>query len=321
MTTVTRGFLRGAAAGAAGTTALNATTHADMAVRGRPPSRTPDAVAAELADRTGTPVPGDDRERGDRLEAAGALGGTLAGLAVGGLAGALRATGVRLPSVIGGPLLGAAAMAAADLPAARLAITDPRRWSRADWAADAIPHLAYGMTTHATLAATFRADERDRRPGDPEPARRPSLLRAAALGAATGCRSTAGLTALALRAHRGDPGPARLLARPGVRAAHVLMAAGEVGLDKHPAVPDRGAPQGMIPRVLLAAAASGAAARRDRTEYGPPALVAAAAAAGTAAAGTRLRTLAARRFGSDLPGALTEDAAAALLAWLGTCRR
>ncbi|MFD0906100.1 hypothetical protein ACFQ11_37395, partial [Actinomadura sediminis] len=77
MTTVTRGFLRGAAAGAAGTTALNATAHADMAVRGRPPSRTPHAVASALADRTGTTVPGGDRERGDRLDAAGALGGTL----------------------------------------------------------------------------------------------------------------------------------------------------------------------------------------------------------------------------------------------------
>ncbi|MFD0906182.1 hypothetical protein ACFQ11_37825, partial [Actinomadura sediminis] len=184
--------------------------------------------------------------------------------------------GVRLLAALGGPLLGAAAMAAADLPAARLAITDPRRWSTADWAADAIPHLAYGMTTHAALAAAFRADEHDRRHVDPRPARRPALLRAAALGAATGCRSTAGLTVLALRCRRTDPGPARLLARPGVRALHTLMAAGELALDKHPAVPGRDAPQGMIPRVLLAAAAARDAARRDRTEYGPPALVAAA---------------------------------------------
>ncbi|MBE1536409.1 hypothetical protein [Actinomadura algeriensis] len=321
MTTVTRGFLRGVAAGAAGTTALNATTQADMAVRARPASRVPDAVMSELADRTGTTVAGGDGERGDRLEGAGALGGTLTGLAVGGLAGALRATGVRLPAAIGGPLLGAAAMAAADLPAARLAITDPRHWTPADWASDAIPHLAYGVAAHATLAATFRADEHDRRPGAPEPARRPSLARAAALGAATGCRSTAGLTAVALRARRTDTGPARLLARPGVRALHVLMAAGESGWDKHPSVPDRDAAQGMIPRVLLAAAAAAATARRDRTEYGPPALVAAASAAGTAAAAIRLRGAAARRFGSDLPGALTEDAAAALLAWLGTRRR
>ncbi|GGV31230.1 hypothetical protein GCM10010182_63280 [Actinomadura cremea] len=321
MTTVTRGFLRGVAAGAAGTTALNATAHADMAVRARPSSRVPDAVMSELADRTGTAVPGDARERGDRLEAAGALGGTLAGLAVGGLAGALRATGVRLPTVLGGPLLGAAAMVAADLPAAGLAVTDPRHWTPADWASDAIPHLAYGMTAHATLAATFRADEHDRRLGAPRPARRPSLLRAAALGAATGCRSTAGLTAVALRSRRTDPGPARLLARPGVRTLHAFVAAGELGADKHPAVPARNSAQGMVPRVLLGAAAAGTAARRDRAEYGPPALTAAAVAAGTAFAATRLRAVAARRCGSDLPGALTEDALAALLAWLGARRR
>jgi uncharacterized membrane protein len=40
-------------------------------------------------------------------------------------------------------------------------------------------------------------------------------------------------------------------------------------------------------------------------------------ALGSAALGTRLRALAARRLGSDLPGAFIEDAAAGTLAWLG----
>jgi uncharacterized membrane protein len=35
----------------------------------------------------------------------------------------------------------------------------------------------------------------------------------------------------------------------------------------------------------------------------------------------RIRALAARRFGSDLPGAFAEDALAATLAWLGARRR
>jgi uncharacterized membrane protein len=49
--------------------------------------------------------------------------------------------------------------------------------------------------------------------------------------------------------------------------------------------------------------------------------VAAVSALGSAALGIRLRALAARRFGSDLPGAFVEDALAATLAWLFIRRR
>ena len=38
-----------------------------------------------------------------------------------------------------------------------LGISDPRTWSATDWAADVVPHLAYGFATHATLAALDRA--------------------------------------------------------------------------------------------------------------------------------------------------------------------
>jgi uncharacterized membrane protein len=44
------------------------------------------------------------------------------------------------------------------------------------------------------------------------------------------------------------------------------------------------------------------------------------ALARAAALGTRLRALAARRFGSDLPGAFAEDAVAGTLAWPGARR-
>ena len=44
-------ILRGAAAGAAGTTALNAVTFLDMAVRGRAESETPKRTVEALADR------------------------------------------------------------------------------------------------------------------------------------------------------------------------------------------------------------------------------------------------------------------------------
>lgn len=41
---MTRRFLHGLAAGAAGTTALNAVTYLDMALRGRPASTTPEEI-------------------------------------------------------------------------------------------------------------------------------------------------------------------------------------------------------------------------------------------------------------------------------------
>ena len=31
-----------------------------------------------------------------------------------------------------------------------LRVSDPRRWSPSDWAADVLPHLAYGLVTAAT---------------------------------------------------------------------------------------------------------------------------------------------------------------------------
>jgi hypothetical protein len=39
-----------------------------------------------------------------------------------------------------------------------LGITDPRTWSTADWIADLVPHLAYGLVTYAALAATDHAE-------------------------------------------------------------------------------------------------------------------------------------------------------------------
>ncbi|QKG27505.1 hypothetical protein [Actinomadura verrucosospora] len=322
MTSLMKGVLRGIAAGAAGTTALNATTEADMAIRGRPASDVPATVAGTLADLAGARVPGDARERGDRLDGLGALGGTFTGLAVGALAGALRAAGIRLPAVIGGPLLGAAAMAAADLPIVRLGISDPRTWTRADWVSDAVPHLLYGMTTHAVLAAQFRADEERKAQRQPRPDRpsRRALMRAAALGAAAGCRSSAGLSALALRSRRYHPGLSGRLSHPAVKAVNGLLTMAEMGLDKLPSAPPRTSPQGLAPRVAIAAVTARAVARRDGIRSGPPVLLAAAAATASAAAGVRLREAAADRMGSDLPGALAEDAAAALLGQVGAAR-
>lgn len=317
VTSLLTGLLRGTAAGAAGTTALTVTTQADMAWRARPASSTPVDTVAALADRADVAIPGRRRERHHRLEGLGGLAGSLTGVAVGGLAGVLRSAGVRLPAVIGAPALGAAAMLAADLPTARLGLTDLRRWGSVDWAADVVPHLAYGAATHATLAATFRADERDREAHGPTAG---ALARAAALGAASGSRSTFGFAALAWRGRRDDAGASRTLAGPAGRGVASLAALGEASGDKHPSVPPRTDPPGLAPRLALAVGGAGTLARRDGYEGGPGAVVAAAAALGAAFGGVRLRALAQERFGTDLPGALGEDAVAALLAWWGAGR-
>jgi uncharacterized membrane protein len=70
----------------------------------------------------------------------------------------------------------------------------------------------------------------------------------------------------------------------------------------------------------MAAVAARAVARRDGFPSGAPVLLAGLTAAAAAVAGHRLRAVAARRAGSDLPGAFTEDAVAVALGRLGTSR-
>jgi uncharacterized membrane protein len=246
------------------------------------------------------------------------LAGIAAGVGVGALAGVLRSAGLRLPTAVGGPLLGAAAMAASDVPLAVLGVSDPRAWSAADWVSDAVPHLVYGVTTHATLRAAAAAEEQRVAPVRPS---LPTLLRAAALGAASGSRSTAGVTAVALASHRGDPG--RLASGLGSTAGTVISgvsALGELVADKLPFVPSRLAAPALGGRVLLGGTAAVAEARRDGRDPVLPALVGAAGAVGAAVLFSRLRGVAAQRFGSDKPGAFIEDGLAALLGWLGARR-
>jgi hypothetical protein len=143
--------LRGAAAGAAGTTALNATTYLDMAIRGRPASRTPEATVERLSDLTGVDVPGDEQARQGRVSGLGALTGILAGVGVGAVLGGLRGAGLRLGPATGPLVAGALAMVAGNGPMARLGVSNPRQWSATDWAADLVPHLAYGVVTWFAL--------------------------------------------------------------------------------------------------------------------------------------------------------------------------
>jgi hypothetical protein len=151
------GIVRGALAGAAGTTALNMAAYLDMAVRGRPTSDSPQQLVGQSAERAGLSIPGDDDERDNRLQGLGPLSGIAVGAGVGAVAGlarqALAGRGRSLPAVVEVALIGAAAMALSDIPLALLGISDPGSWKAEDWASDAIPHLIYGVVTYTALCS------------------------------------------------------------------------------------------------------------------------------------------------------------------------
>ena len=152
------GLVRGAMAGAAGTTALNASTYLDMAIRGRGASTSPQDLVKKSADQIGLDIPGKGDERDNRLEALGTLSGTATGLVVGAFAGlvhrGLASKGRHLPKLVEIVLISGAAMALADVPLKAMGISDPKSWSAKSWASDILPHLVYGTVTYATLHAT-----------------------------------------------------------------------------------------------------------------------------------------------------------------------
>jgi uncharacterized membrane protein len=150
------------------------------------------------------------------------------------------------------------------------------------------------------------------------------LARAAALGAASGGRSTAGITAVTLTSRPGDPWPARYLGGTTAKVSAAFSALAEAVVDKLPGVPSRTAAPGLAPRVVFGATAGANAARRngstDPLVVGGAAALAGAASVAAAFAGTKARAIAAKRFGADLPGALAEDALVGMLAWWGSRR-
>ncbi|MGI9157582.1 MAG: hypothetical protein ACR2FG_13275 [Marmoricola sp.] len=146
-----RGVAAGVAAGAAGTTALNAVTYLDMAVRGRPTSSTPEDTVEKLASMAGVEIPGDEDSRSNRLAGLGPLTGLATGAGIGGALGLARGFGFRPNLLLAALVTGAGAMAGTDSPMAALGVTDPRTWAAKDWLSDAVPHLAYGIVTAAVL--------------------------------------------------------------------------------------------------------------------------------------------------------------------------
>ena len=149
-------ILRGAAAGAAATTALNLVTYGDMAVRGRPASSTPEDTVEKFADVAHVVIPGDGDKRANRVQGLGPLTGFGAGIVVGALAGLARAAGYRSAAPVGTLLTTLGALAGSNGPMIVLGITDPRTWSRTDWISDIVPHLAYGAVLTTTMDAFDR---------------------------------------------------------------------------------------------------------------------------------------------------------------------
>jgi hypothetical protein len=144
--------LRGAAAGAAASTALNAVTYLDMTFRGRGTSSTPEQTVEKLASKAGIPL-GEGEARRNRLQGLGPLTGLAAGIGMGVLVGLLRAAGLRTQPLVGTALITGGVMAAANGPMVAMGITDPRSWSATDWISDVVPHLAYGAVVKATMDA------------------------------------------------------------------------------------------------------------------------------------------------------------------------
>jgi len=149
-------MLRGAAAGAAGTTALNAVTYLDMAVRGRGSSSTPEDTVGKLAATAHVSIPGDDVTRENRKQGLGPLMGLMAGIGVGVLGGLARASGYRSARPVGIGLTTLGVLVVANGPMTVLGVTDPRTWSATDWLSDVVPHLAYGAVVKTTMDAFDR---------------------------------------------------------------------------------------------------------------------------------------------------------------------
>jgi len=157
---LTAHLARGALAGAAGTAALHAATYLDMAVRGRPASSTPERSVDRLLELTGLSLPGDEAQRGARRSALGALLGIAAGVGAGTVLGGVRALRGPQGPVPTTALAWATAMAVGNGPMVALQVTDPRTWSRADWLADVVPHLAYAVTTASAFEAMEHSSAR-----------------------------------------------------------------------------------------------------------------------------------------------------------------
>jgi uncharacterized membrane protein len=298
-------FSRGLIAGAAGTVALHAATYLDMAVRGRPASTVPQQLVDAVAGVAGTAVPGRGATRDARRRGLGELAGIANGVGLGVVFSLVRSAGVRMPFPVGAVVKGAAALAATDVPVAVLGVSDPRTWSREDWIADALPHLAYGAVAQAVVAGLPTRQEQVL----PRQTASAGLVgRSLLLGVATGGRSSLGLAAPALTG--ADNGALKKL-------SSLAAVAGELYADKQPGTPARTS-AGVLPaRLASGAAGAGLLAKRQGANAALPVLAGIAGSAAGSFGGLAWRTWAGGRLPA-LQAALVEDGVAVLLA-LAAC--
>lgn len=141
----------GAAAGAAGTTALNAVTYLDMTLRGRAASDTPQQTVELLVNRIPADVPGDGEQRDNRVSGLAPMLGIVVGVGAGVVLAAVRSRWRLGPTGSAAGAFGLA-MLAGNLPMTALGVSDPHSWSAKSWASDVSPHLAYGAVTGTVLA-------------------------------------------------------------------------------------------------------------------------------------------------------------------------
>lgn len=145
------GVLCGAAAGAAGTTALNTVGYLDMLLRGRGPSSAPATTVERLSETAHVPIPGDADARHNRISSLGALTGIVAGAGMGATLGLALGCGWRPATVVLTATATVGALIGTNGPMTVLRVTDPRTWSRSDWISDIVPHVAYALVTTAVL--------------------------------------------------------------------------------------------------------------------------------------------------------------------------
>src|SRR4051812_48631391 len=146
-----RALLQGLAAGAAGTTALNAVTYLDMAIRGRPASTTPDRTVEYLAARVGVNIPGEGDERSNRLSGLGAFGGACTGLAVGAALSAARFVSKPQSAFATGLIGTTGALLVANGPMIAAGITKPPGRAPAERSSDPGPPLGVRLVARLVV--------------------------------------------------------------------------------------------------------------------------------------------------------------------------
>jgi hypothetical protein len=150
------GLLSGAAAGAAGTTALDVITYLDIAVRGRPTSDTPERTVKEMTRLVGLTVPGTGDTLANRLLGLGALTGYAAGIGMGVILGLAYALGWRPGLLVATLVATLIALIGTNGPMTVLGVTDPRTWGVVGWISDLVPHFGYGIVTALVLHHLYR---------------------------------------------------------------------------------------------------------------------------------------------------------------------